>query len=93
MWALKLLLDNGADPRWRNKAGNSVLNLCAKRNDVAMVEELLKSIVNPMHQKEFINQKRENGKLLFIYSFREKIELSLYPTKYFLTYNLQAGLH
>ena len=66
MWALKLLLDNGADPRWRNKAGNSVLNLCAKRNHVAMVEVLLKSIIDPEHKKKFINQKSENGMILFI---------------------------
>ena len=55
------LLVAGADPSWRNAAGNSVLNLYGKRDQVAMAEAAHQALRDPDSQRAFVNQTSKSG--------------------------------
>ena len=57
------LLDNGADPSWINRAGNTVLNLYVKRNQRQMAEAAFKALNDNLAKQEgFVNRKNNAGK-------------------------------
>ena len=64
--AFKILLEEGADPSKRNRAGNSVLNLIAKRCWVDWAEMCI-TVPNDMTEekkKAFANQTSFNGRYI-----------------------------
>ena len=54
------LLERGADPTWRNKSGNSVLKLQAKRGQISLAELAFKDVPRET-MVELVNQKMTGG--------------------------------
>ena len=68
-WAFKALLREGAAPDWKNRAGNTLLTLIAKRNLVGWADNCVKIFNNTgmdeKRRKYFVNLGSYNGKGIF----------------------------
>ena len=61
--AFQMLLEEGADPEWKNRSGNTVLNLIAKRNLTSWADMCINLPKNMTEERKkfFANQSSHIG--------------------------------